>query len=380
MTKKQADKLAVTSLSNLSQLVTVPTAENSEPGTDATPVAAAPKKGGFQGRAVVVGGNTATILEKFNEGGKVINGPFVTKVEWKGGSWQWIADNYPQYTKGLYRVMDDLHLLVIVMANEIVDVLDLAKIDHYVVVQLTKDGPIYDGRGQKVTEAIALKKRVAKAMNLHFRLSASEEAVNAMTMAKVKAAKDAEAKAAEAKATAEKAERTRLNQEARAKINARPRLKGYTGEKLDRYFNGLPIVGDEWLKMLEGCHCVLVSSYNDDTRTPGDILGCFIVKKDGNRKSKTAEGEFSQKQGVRQELSVKTLGKIVYVDDDQDPAEVSVYRTKADVTILRHAGLNSGTIVAVKTDDDGKFDLYSVTKTQVKLSKTGVNGAFFPLK
>lgn len=377
MTQKSSSQPAVKSLGDLSQLIVVPSDENV---SDATPVAAAPKKVGFQGRVIVIGGNTATILEKFNDGGKVINGPFVTKVEWDGGSWSWIADNYPQYTKGIYHVADDQHLLAIVIKNEIVDVLDLAKIDHYVVVQLGKDGPIYDGRGQKVTDAIALKKRVAKAMNLHFRLTASEEAVNAMKMAQVKAAKDAEAKAAEAKAAADKAERTRLNQEVRAKINARPRLKGYTGANFDQYFNGLPVVGDEWLKMLDGFHGVLVSSYNDDTRTPGDILGCFIVKKDGNRKSKTAEGEFSQKQGVRQELSVKTLGKVVYVDEDDDPAEVSVYGTKADVTVLRHAGLNSGTIVAVKTDDEGKFDLYSVTKTQVKLSRTGVNGAFFPLK
>lgn len=334
----------------------------------------------FKDRQITVGGNTVTLLEKFkSDGVTAVGNTVVSMVEWEGGKWTWVKESFPKYTTGRYLLVDDNHLIVVIVANEIVDIYDLAKIHKYVKIGKSATGPMYDGRDEKVTSVIALKKRLARELKVGFKFTPSEAAVNDMLLDKVKEERNAKVAAREAKMAAEKAERTARNNEVRERIFARPRLKGHAGAGLDRFFNGSPVVGDEWMKCPGDTFCVSVASYDDATKTHGEILGCFIVKKDGAKKRKTNEDQFTLKGEAEQKVVVKALGEIIYVEKGE-PTRATLYGNKADATTLRHAGLKGGTVVAVKTGEEKKFDLYTVTGSKVSLKASAVNGTAFLLQ
>lgn len=304
---------------------------------------------------------TVTVLdnEDFKDSPKAFS--LVRSVTWKDGTWVWVKDNYPDNSRGQF-YQDDAGkgYILIVTKSEIADVYEIAKLDKYVMVNLTKNGPKYDGRGRTPQEQITLKQSIATALDMHYKLTPSEEAMQ-QVIRNEERQKRLEAKAAldaqrQVERDAQKAERNRI----KALLLARPRLKGYAGTTA-KYFNGTPVVGDEWQKLEAGMYCVEVSSYNDEDKTYGQVLGCFIIKKEGTLKSKKDEDTFSFNQTGAVKMVAKSIGELNYKDSDDDFCQAFVYRNMEAVQALQKAGLNSGRIVAVPTTEQGYFQLVKVT-------------------
>lgn len=305
---------------------------------------------------------TVTVLdnEDFKDNPKAFS--LVRSVTWKEGAWVWVKDNYPENSRGQF-YQDDAGkcYILIVTKSEIVDIYEIARIDKYVLVGLSiKTGPKYDGRGRSPQEQIMLKQTIATAIDMHYRMTASEEVVQQAIRSEERQ-KRLDAKAAEdakrqEERDAQKAERNRI----KTLLLARPRLKGYAGPTA-KYFNGTPVVGDEWQKLEAGMFCVEVESYKDDDKTHGPILGCFKIRKDGTLKTKMDEDTFSFNQVSTQKVVARSIGELNYKDDDNDFAQAYVYRNMEAVQALQKAGLNSGRIVAVPTTEQGMFQLVKVT-------------------
>ena len=146
---------------------------------------------------------------------------------------------------------------------------------------------------------------------MHYKLSGSEEVVQQATRDEERQ-KRLDARAMEdarrqAERDAQKTERDRI----KALLMARPRLKGYAGPTA-KYWNGTPVVGDEWQKLEAGTYCVGVESYDDNNKTHGPVVACFIIRKDGTRKTKKDEDTFSFNQVAGQKIVAKSIGELNY--------------------------------------------------------------------
>lgn len=322
-------------------------------------------------REVAINNKSVTLLDNADFVGNAKAFSLVRKVQWEGGEWVWIRENFPDQTRGQFYQEGEKGYILIITASQITDIYDIGMLDKYILVGLNKNGVSYDGRGTTVQERIALKKAVAPLVGLNYKLLPVEELV-ARTISEEEIAHRREAWLAEQqKKQDEKNARKAAADKLRATIEARPRLKGYAGTNGGNFFNGSPIVGDEYLKLSGGSFCVEVASYDDETKTHGEIIGCFIIKKDGVRKSKTRESSFSFN---RPEVTgvTKSIGEVVYKDDDGDICTAVVYASKEDLKALQSAGLNSGAVVAIRKD--GGFQLIKVTKKMLTSIKvvTGV--------
>ncbi len=220
------------------------------------------------------------------------------------------------------------------------------------------------------------KKRLAEAARKHAKYLAN--------LAAEKAAKEkqemelreaAEKRLAEAKAHAEEEERKKAERHARSEqvrnaIKARPQLKGHADGK--RYFAGVPVTESEWPRLYGGAHCILVENYDDEKKTFGKILGCFIVEDKNGRKKKFNLLPFTSQNQPK--VGVQSLGDVIYTDAKGNLTSSIAYKSVADIEKLRAEGLNSGTVVAVKLpDEENQFELFSVSKKQLS-SKGKVAG------
>jgi len=333
----------------------------------------------MQKRAVVTGsGITINLLDNEDFIGKPDAFTLVHSVKWEGGEWVWDKENYPNQTRGQFYQSDDGKCyILIVNASQIVDVYDIDKMKNYILIAKTDAGPKYDGRGDNVKSRVVLKKTIASHLGMKFKLQN-----NAEKMAHDNIREEALRKADEARALEEaKREETRAkNAHQKSVILARPRMKGYSMPG-DRYFNGTPVVGDEWLKMDGGSYCVAVESYNDETKTHGNISNCFIVGQDGARKKQMHVSEFTFKKSSEKAI-VTSIGELTWRDADTEFFTANVYRNAEDVQVLRKAGLNSSTLVAVPAEVPNAWQIIKVSKAGLLYEKplvTTKNGVFDPI-
>lgn len=339
-------------------------------------------------KEVVFGNNTATLL--INDDFKNRSDAFflVHSVTCKDGSWHWLKNNYPELSRAQFHEDEKGNgYIVIVTDRKVTDVYEIAKIDKYIPTGLTKIGPTYEGRGTTPELRIKLKLKIAQAIKMVAQLSPAEQLINTFLLAKereeqwkLKVKAEAEEREAKRRALAaeqaQKAEEYRLRQvekmKTKAAITARPRLKGHTGG--NKFFSGFPVIDNEWEKLAHDTSCILVSSYDDQTKTYGEIISCFIVRKDGARVTKTREDTFSvitSSSGIS--FSTQSTGEIIYGDANM----AYVYKDKQAVEQLRAAGLNSGAVVAIAAPGRGLYQLIQVTHK--KLTPLGtVQGIFVP--
>lgn len=317
----------------------------------------------FTPRQEIVGNKTVTLLTKLDESKQIIGFPLVKNVMWEDGNWTWVIGNYPKYSRAQWYENGDQKLIVIITKKTVIDIYDINHIDHYILTNVTSDGPLYEGRNDKISHRLNLKKEIATKLHLEFKILHHEHVANQMMREQ-----HLELVRREEEVKKEKiAKRHAENEAKKQRILSRPILKGYSGENMERQFNGHPVVGDEWLKLDGGSYCVLVESYNDEDRTYGKPLTCFVIKRRGPEKTKLYESTFSLKETAKQKPVVKSLGVLNYVDNEDEISVVSVFASSDDVKTLQTSGLNSGTVVAVMITENEKpaFNLFRVTKDKI---------------
>jgi hypothetical protein len=331
---------------------------------------------------VVVGDNTVHVISDPRYSDKPRYIPLASRVTDKDGKivFRFVKENFPASTSSHFLENNGMTYIVITKSVEgkrfLTDVYPVKDMHKYVSVALDPNiGPVYEGRDMRAIDIVNLKKAVASVVTEILRsrvdvcLSKAEKVVEKMADEAEKEIRQGRLNQHNekvAKASEEKAARKAKALEEKQRIESRKSLRGYSGEN-KKYFSGTPVVGNEWLKLPGGTFCVEVASYNDEDKTHGEVLGCFIVGQKGTFKNKQKEQSFSFEGSTGKKIDVKPAGEIVFKDLDGDISQVKVYNSIDNIETLRKAGLNSGTIVAVKatgTEDD-VFSLYSVTKDKV---------------
>lgn len=301
----------------------------------------------------------------------------VHSVTWSGGGWVWLKDSYPANTRGkFFEDQTGKAYILIITGNEIVDIYEIAKLDKYVLINRTKTGPVYDGRERTPKEQLKLKQSIANAVGMRFILTHAEEFVQKVEREKAQAEKLKEYQEKQARIQAERDAKNAENARIKTVIKSRNRLKGYAGTAA-KYFNGVPVVGDEWMKLEPGEYCVQVESYNDEDKTHGTIVSCFTIKREGSLKLKKDEDTFSFSQTGTAKVVSKAIGELNYIDTENDPCQAYVYTGKDAVLALQKAGLNSGRLVAIPTTEKDVFQLVKVT-AKVLTDTNKVKGVYIP--
>ncbi|MEZ4195409.1 MAG: hypothetical protein R3B53_03415 [Candidatus Paceibacterota bacterium] len=161
----------------------------------------------------------------------------------------------------------------------------------------------------------------------------------------------------------------RVAREARqAKILKRSRQYVFTKNGESR--NGVPVVGDEWMCLMDGTYCVSVSSYDDETGEVGEVQECFIVVKKGGGNPKQAHPSRVFKENLtlvnkinkgNDDLSVK----LIKVAGKVQP--VVMAGSMDGIRTLRDQGLNGGTLaMCPKAGDEGRFAVFKLTSGKIE--------------
>ncbi len=333
-------------------------------------------------REATVGKIALQLLDNDDFKGRPEAYSLISSASWENkdkttGQFIWTKSDYPEMTHGrFYQEDNGLGYILIVTRNTLVDIYPVANLPKYVLVGLTKNGPKYEGRGMSPQESLALKKGIAKAVKLPYKLSTAEEMVEK--------ALSAEKLAAEERVRAEQEEKNRLAREARRAeskhikqlVLTRPRISGFVGTAGKFWKSAIPVVGDEYQKLDGGTHCILLDSYDDENKKPGNILGCFILMQRGAEKRKSQEDTFSLKT-PQQSLVTTSLGELTWRDDDGEFYTAGVYSSMEAVTALQKAGLNSGTLVAVPLSiEEETFQVVKVTAKMLSKQQVVKGGVF----
>ena len=229
-------------------------------------------------------------------------------------------------------------------------------------MQQTETGEFVGGRGMK--EMLGIKEYFGKKLCLTINWTEREKQMRYVlkTMDEERRKKaDAERRAAEEEARRQKAERKEELQKARAderaEILARPRLHIVT-EGGRRY--GVPVTESEWKILPTDTFCVLVDSFNKETREVGKALSTFITMK--------RSGGFVEQKNVlsvtgkeaSQKTATRLTTKIVLVKGE--PEEVIVAENMEHVKVLRDRGMNHGTLVMIPDEKESENGYWNVLR------------------
>jgi hypothetical protein len=192
---------------------------------------------------------------------------------------------------------------------------------------------------------IKLKIEAAKFLELNYALTPKENTLWKIDL-------DRADKAREELRTSEHAAREAARKAKVEQILARPQLTCYTA--LARELRGYPVVGDEWMSLNTGNMVVLVSSYDDTTKTPGTFIEHFVVQKEhGNKPKKRGAVAIAASKLGTVAGSAKIYSPVgsVMIEKGTEALDVELYASMDDIRGARAAGLNGGTYVAVKPNN-----------------------------
>lgn len=204
-----------------------------------------------------------------------------------------------------------------------------------------------------VNRTVALKHAAAKFLGREPKMTAVEQRVLDIIVAR----RREEMRAEEERVKAERAAR---KEERRQKMLARTKVTGYTASGESRY--GIPVAGDEWHSLDSGTSVVLVEFYNDGVAGP--LIESFVVNKGTNgRPKKFSPVQVTASNVAAAPRAVKPVGTAL-IEHGADFIEVQLYSSMEDIRQARMQGLNGGTYVAVKSDA-AQIEVYSVTKDAI---------------
>lgn len=146
-----------------------------------------------------------------------------------------------------------------------------------------------------------------------------------------------------------------------AAIMARKTMEGWSAD--GKHLFGTPITGDEWMSLKDTARCILT--------VDGVPVEAFIVSKVGSTVKKVRVTPISAtKPTVKTEEKAQNalpvvIGQVTGTIKGET-REFFIFPTTADVKRLQANGLNSGTWVGVRPQDDADITVYSVTKEEYK--------------
>ncbi len=246
---------------------------------------------------------------------------------------------------------------------DVIPIVDLPKI----LFSLDENGKPVRSGGRKMVPLIAMKFDIAERLNLKPVLLPLEKRFDDMQNAAAReATREASKREQEARdlAAAAKREERELR---RQKLMRRTEVIAFTAEGNRR--KGTPVTETaterEWESLPKGHPCILVTSYNDETKEVGAPVQYFIVKKrDGGGAPKKHEPvAVTAERPVGQSSATKVL-RIAGVMMKDEPEQVTLVQDFAAVKALKAAGLNSGTFVGVP--EDGKVHVYALAGDEIK--------------
>ena len=251
---------------------------------------------------------------------------------------------------------------------KVIPVRDIPKTKEVVVGNTVK---IVGGQG--VQQMVMLKHYVAEALGCQAKVSEQEKTL----LAKIRHAE--ETRLAREKAKKEEERRKRV-----AEILDRPSISGYPESGKCRF--GTPVLEDEWQMLDVGTGVILVSEFSDSGDPVGNEAIAFFTGRDkGGRPEKKAEIKISlrrvkeeekpkqKEQGERIEIS--SCEEILFeVEEDRKEIGAGFYEAiltdSHGLSILKKAGLNSGTLVAIPDSSGSQEDRVQVIKMSDDGAKT----------
>ncbi|MEK7531514.1 MAG: hypothetical protein AAB545_01110 [Patescibacteria group bacterium] len=238
------------------------------------------------------------------------------------------------------------------------------------LTDLTKRQAVLDGAGgieweggRSRKELIRLKDMVADSLSLEPVFSEGEKRFIRAMNAQMK-------KKNEAQRAIENAERQRLHEEAQARkrqkldgITARGKIEVFTSNGSPR--KGYPVVNkDEYGALWDKAPCILVESYDDETKMVGAPKEFFFVSK------KAGSGRVVARDRV--EVSSKNpkttpveIVKTVFVEVDRELTELHLYKGMDALKEIQKKGLNSGAMVALLADEAGMVNIHRVKGKEI---------------
>ncbi len=237
------------------------------------------------------------------------------------------------------------------------------------VERVTPFGRLTTHQPINLRKQIELKMLAAEFLGRKFNLTATESAI-----AGVDAQREFEARKA-----VKEAEREARQVERRDRIlgiKKRTRLEAYAADGSVRH--GYPVVETEWPSMPNGTFVILVDSI-DENGKPGKAIECFRVVKERGQNALKANSVLvtSERPAMTPAAAApKPVGRAV-IEKDGNAFEVILFAKHEDIRKAKAAGLNGGTLVAVRPEvNGGKIEVYEV---HAKNSKTWGKFASIPV-
>jgi hypothetical protein len=216
-------------------------------------------------------------------------------------------------------------------------------------------------------QKIELKKLAAEFLNRDFELSEPERLIQARDVVKPTAEQIEKQRELAAQIAAEEAVKKQQREAARAervrKILAREVITGFTAEQQERY--GVPVLSGEWPSLPDKTRVIIVSSYDDETATVGNLIEAFAVMK-LPQKNPQKQYCVPVSAEVSKPAAPVVKPKNVVIFKGEEAYEALLFPTMDDLRAAQRAGLNGGSYATVNKVVDGKVEVYAVRKDGIK--------------
>jgi hypothetical protein len=214
--------------------------------------------------------------------------------------------------------------------------------------------------------AIWLKADAAKFLGRELIFSLAENIILKAEIARKEVEQEAaRITAAEARAAA--------RQELISTILKRGKLEVFTADGRRRF--GLPVLEGEWTSLHDRTFVVLIDSVGEDGKI-GNVIEAFQIIKERGRnpqKGSPAPVTVARPTLAQAKPGVKKAG-VTVVETEDGAFEVQLYETMDDIRQARMAGLNGGTLAAVRGKPKAKITVFSVRHDGIETV-----GEFVPL-
>ncbi len=289
----------------------------------------------------------------------------------KDGSKLWSYERDHQGFKGLGQLVevgDEELVIVLTTKRELHVVLPVRDLPH-----VKRVGGEFVG-GRKLQELIALKELIANELFLEPVWSEREFGMKQAVRKAEQARENAERnkRLAEERAAREAADKKRADERARREaerreILARKRQHVFTATGERR--NGVPVVGDEWMKLAADTFCVSVTTFDPETGAVGEPQESFVVEKKNGKPARDAVVAVTRENPLeKRKQLVVSFNPVFHTVPVKGILEEVIEVPDMDVVrALSSRGLNSGTLVMVpKTGDPGRYAIFRLTDGKIE--------------